>query len=81
MKKLKQISLAVIVTLTLALPVLAGDIGIGKGEQPPPPPLAATTTASDMPIDIADETQVRDLASDSVTHIALSMLQAVLTMF
>ena len=73
MKSLRQLSAAVVLTFTLALPALAGEIQIPpRTDPPPPPPSSSVTTDGDMQFPVA--------TTDSVI-IALNLLQSMLTLF
>ena len=81
MKTLKQVGMAAALTLLLGLSAFAGDIQIGAPAPPPPPPASssATTTPSDKGIPRPMGTPVAP--SDSMTAVALNLLQTVLAIF
>ena len=84
MKKLKQLSMAVLLTLILAMSALAGEIGMPVAPPPPPDSASATTpgqmeTPGEIPIPGA--TQGPGVASYSATEVALDLLRSVLSVF
>lgn len=80
MKKLRQLCMAGVVILMFTTATFAGDIqtpGLKQSAPPPPNELSATT-----PGDIhTGGIQNPPGTSDSVTHIALSLLQTMLSVF
>ena len=78
MKKLKQLNLAVVVSLVLSVSALAGEIEIGKSSTPPPPAPSSATTPGE--IWIPGEIQI-GAPSDPITEVALNLLQTVLSIF
>jgi len=80
MKKLKQLSLATALTLMLVTGALAGTIDT-PAVPPPPPPDSSSSIATPGDMDTPGVTQGPGLASDSVTEVALSLLQSVLSVF
>ena len=77
MKRLQQLCMAGVFALVLTTATFAGDIHTG-GIAPPPPPGASSTLA---PGDIdTPGMQNSQATSDSVTDIALSLLQSLLAM-
>lgn len=80
MKKLKQLSMAVVVTLMLGVPAFAGEIEIGKTSSPPPPADSSSTTTPGE-IQIPGNTGAPTASSDSMTELAMNLLQTVLSIF
>ena len=78
MKKLQQLCVAGVFTLVLATTTFAGDIETPGKTQPPPPAASSTLTLGDIDTPGMQNSQV---TSDSVTDIALNLLQTVLAMF
>ena len=78
MKKLKQLSLATTLTFVLATCAFGGIIDCPPA---PPPPPGSSSAMSPGIIDTPRATQDAGLASDSVTEVALSLLQSVLSVF
>jgi len=73
MKNLRQICATLALTLVFALPAFAdGYISLGKTSTPPP---SAATADGYILIDKAGQ------PADTMTEIALSLLQSVLTLF
>jgi hypothetical protein len=75
MKRLQQISMAVVLTLMLTTGVFAGII---HTPEPPPPPNSnlahsSTTTESD--------TSYRQTTQDSIQSVTLNLLQTMLSVF
>jgi hypothetical protein len=82
MKKLKQLSLATALTFMLATGAFAGTIDCPAAPPPPPPPPdSSSTTSGIIDTPAPGVTQGPGLASDSVTEVALSLLQSVLSVF
>jgi hypothetical protein len=77
MRKLRQLSMAVMLTLVLATCAFAGIIG-GGPEPPPAPPSATATGITDTP---PSDAQPVAAPSDLVVDIALNLLQSVLLAF
>lgn len=79
MKKLQQLFASVVLILVLSISVFAGDgiIEIGRTVPPPPPPSIATNNASEAEGII----EIGAKSTDSVTEVALSLLQGVLALF
>lgn len=71
MKNIKQLCAAIVLTFAFSLPTLAGEIQMGFTPPPPPPATARAATT-------ADEGQTD---TDSLTEIALNLLQSVLALF
>ena len=79
MKKLQQLCIAGVFTLMLTTATFAGDIATGGIAQPPPPPDQSSATT---PGDISTPgIQSPQAMSDSVSDIALSLLQTMLSVF
>ena len=72
MKTLKKLGGAVVLTFVLAIPAFAGEIDI-LGYTPPPNPM--TTQGQ---IDIPGATMDGTASSDSITSVAMSLLQDIL---
>jgi hypothetical protein len=82
MKKLKQLSLATALTFMLATGAFAGTIDTPAVQPPPPPPPdSSSSVATPGDMETPGVTQGPGLASDSVTEVALSLLQSVLSVF
>ncbi len=81
MRKLRQLSVAVVFTLALSVSAFAGIIG-GGPEPPPAPtePPSATATATGT-IETPPTTQLVAEPSNPVVDVALSLLQSVLLAF
>ena len=81
MKTLRQLCVAVVFTLALAIPAFAGEIEITK-TAPPPPPTA--TSNGDIQTGVTGQIETGSseaTAADSATEIALNLLQSVLALF
>ena len=72
MKTLRQLCAALVLTLALTLSAFAGDMPTGITAEPPPPESQVTTTG-DMSTGVT--------ATDSVTAVALSLLQSLPPLF
>ncbi len=85
MKTLRQLCVAAVFTLALAVPAFAGEMQIGSPTPPPPSQPAQTATANgEMEIGLTgqEETGSGEVsATDSATEIALNLLQSVLALF
>ena len=80
MKTLRQSLVALVFTLALALPALAGEIETGKTT----PPTLTATTAGEIETGITGQEETGSseaTAADSATEIALNLLQRVLSLF
>jgi hypothetical protein len=77
MRKLRQLSMAVVLALMLANGAFAGIIG--GGPEPPPEPPSATEpgTIGTGPSDAQPEV----VATDPIADVALNLLQNVLSLF
>jgi hypothetical protein len=81
MKTLRQLCVAVVFTLALAIPAFAGEIEITK-TAPPPPPTA--TSNGDIQTGVTGQIETGSseaTAADSATEAMLNLLQSVLTLF
>lgn len=84
MKNLRQFGAAVVLTLALFAPALAGQISTGKDDPPPPPSASASltesgeTTAAQGQISTGYEEATPP--SEVITGAAFSLLQAVLSL-
>ena len=81
MKKLKQLSLATALTFMLATYAFGGIIDTPAVPPPPPPPPDSSSSMVPGDMETPGVTQGPGLASDSVTEVALSLLQSVLSVF
>ena len=80
MKKLRQLCVAAMFTLVLTTATFAGDIATGGFTQPsPPPPVSSSTTSGS--IETGSGLENPQEISDSVTDLALNLLQAMLSGF
>ena len=77
MRRLRQLSIAVLLTLMLGVPTLAGIIG-GPPEPAPVPPSATAAGIIDTPPNGA---QPEAPATDPVIDIALTLLRGALSLF
>lgn len=75
MRKLRQLSMAVVLTLMLANAAFAGTIGTGP-EPPPEPPSATAPGIIDTP-----PSDAQPAPTDPVVDIALNLLQSLLSVF
>jgi hypothetical protein len=81
MKALRQLCVASLFTLALALPAFAGQIDTMAV---PPPPAQMETTGGDIQTTVAgqiDTTVSEATATDPVTETMLNLLQSVLSLF
>ena len=81
MKALRQLCIASVFTLALTIPAFAGEIQTGVAATPPP-----KTATADGEIQTGVTGQIETgsseaTATDSVTEIALNLLQSVLSLF
>jgi hypothetical protein len=82
MKKLKQLTSAVALILVFTVTAFAGIIETpAVPPPPPPPPESSSSVAAPGGMETPGVTQGPGLASDSVTEVALSLLQSVLSVF
>ena len=78
MRRLKQISLAVVLMFTLATGAMAG---ITEAPPEPPPPPSAPATEATETTDTLSSAQTTNDATDPVIEFALTVLQSVLLAF
>ena len=94
MKTLKKLSAALVLTFLLAIPAFAGEIEIPGSTPPPPPNSVIAQGGIDLPgatpppppdpmttqgqIDIPGATADGTASSDSITSVAMSLLQDIL---
>jgi hypothetical protein len=81
MKTLRQLCVASALTLALTLPAFAGEISTTVAS---PQPAPAVTTDGDIETGVAGQIEIGSseaTAADSVTEIALNLLQSVLSLF
>jgi hypothetical protein len=76
MRKLRQLSIAVLLALIFSAPAFAGIIGTPP-EPAPEPPAATAMGITDTPPSAASVTP----ATDPVVDVALNLLQSVLSLF
>jgi hypothetical protein len=88
MKNLRQLCAVVIFTLALAAPAAAGNISTGVVSPPPPATQGNISTGSPSTqgnihtgVTNQESAEGEATASDSVTEIALTLLQSVLSLF
>jgi hypothetical protein len=82
MKSLKKVCAAVLLTLIISLTTLAGDMSCGITAPPPQQSQAATTGDISAGIASADKaTGDEAMVANSVTEIALNLMQSVLSLF
>lgn len=75
MKTLRRLCAVFVLTLILSLPAFSGDMSTTVVSQPPPPPDSQATTLGDMQAGITGEMSTSVTAADSVTEVALNLLQ------
>jgi hypothetical protein len=83
MKTLRQLCVAVVFTLALALPAFAGEMSIGSPTPPPSQPQTATVNG-EMEIGLTGQEETGSgeaSATDSATEAVLNLLQSVLALF
>ena len=80
MRRLKQISLAVVLMFTLATGAMAGITECPPEAIPTPPPSAPATGATET-TDTPSSAQTTNDATDPVIEFALTVLQSVLLAF
>lgn len=78
MRKLRQLSMAVVLTLALSASAFAGIIGTSPEAPPPEPPSATATGITDTPPSGA---QPEAPMTDPVVDVALDLIQSVLSLF
>lgn len=88
MRHLRTLCAAVVLTLALTPPALAGNIHTGVASPPPPATQGNISTGSPstqgtIHTGVTNQESAEDgaTASDSVTEIALTLLQSVLSLF
>ncbi|MDX6404620.1 MAG: hypothetical protein QOH70_2075 [Blastocatellia bacterium] len=77
MRKLRQLSLAVVFALMLANGAVAGIIGTGPEPPPEPPSATAPGSIGTGPSDA----QLEVVATDPILDVALNLLQSALSVF
>ncbi len=75
MKRIKQLSMAGIITVVLAITTFAGEIHTGVAAPPPPPPQAAYSATEPSDISGVGEILIPIAPSGLATEITLSLLQ------
>ena len=83
MKTLRQLCVAGVFTLALAISTFAGEIEITKTSPPPTQPQTATANG-EIEIGLTGQEETGDgeaSATDSAAEIALNLLQTVLALF
>ena len=83
MKTLRQLCVAVVFTLALAIPAFAGEMDTGRTSPPPSQPQTAAVNG-EIPIGLTgqEETGSGEVsATDSATEAVLNLLQSVLALF
>ena len=81
MKTLRQLCLASVVTFTLALPALAGEM---QTTVAPPQPAQSATSQGEIDTTITGQEELGSseaTAADSATELTLNLLQSVLALF
>jgi hypothetical protein len=84
MKNLRRLSVALVFTLALTIPALAGEIDTTKTSSPPSQPAQTATVNGQIDTGITGQTETGSgevSATDSATEIALNLLQTVLALF
>jgi hypothetical protein len=83
MKKLQRLCVAAVFTLVLTSATLAGEIHTPGIAQPTPtPPPSSAMAASEIPIGESSSTLEVDVSeSNSLTNVALNLLQIMLSVF
>ena len=81
MKKLRQFCVAAMFTLVLTTATFAGDIATGGFTQPSPPPPPVSSSATSGSIETGSGLENPQEIIDSVTDLALNLLQAMLSGF
>jgi hypothetical protein len=83
MEDVRRFGAAVVLTLALGLPALAGNISTGKTD-PPPVPASATTeagTGANAAGNISTGVSEEAAPGESVVEVALSLLRSTLSLF
>lgn len=78
MRKLRQLSIAVLLSLILGAPAFAGIVDCPPAPAPAPPPSAMVTGIVDTP---PGDAQPVTPATDPVVDVALNLLQVALSLF
>ena len=84
MKKLQRLCVATVFTLVLTSATLAGEIHTPGIAQPTPTPTPASSSAiaaGEIPIGESSSTSVDVSESNSLTNVALNLLQIMLSVF
>jgi len=76
MRKLRKLSIALVVTLMLSAPAFAGTIGTSP--EPPPEPPSATATGIIGTVPIAESVAA---PNNPIVDLALNLLQSALSLF
>lgn len=79
MKRLQQLSIAIVLSLLFSVSTFAGDIGMPKA--PPPPPSDTPSATTPVTIGRPGDILTGYASSDSVALTALGLLQTVLSVF
>jgi hypothetical protein len=77
MRKLRQLSMAIVFALMVANGAFAGSIGTSPEPPPEPPSATAPGSIGTAPSD----TQSEVVATDPIVDVALSLLQSALSLF
>jgi hypothetical protein len=78
MKRLQQLSIAIVLSFLFSASTFAGDIGMPKASPPPPDPSSTTAPATRGTV---GSIGIGYGSSDSVALIALGLMQTVLSVF
>lgn len=84
MRNLRRLSGAVVFTLALAVPALAGDIQTTVTSPPPAQPSQTAAPNGDIQTTVAGQAETDSseaTAAGSATEVALNLLQSVLSLF
>jgi hypothetical protein len=84
MKTLRQLCVAVVFTLALAIPAFAGVMDTGSPAPPPSQPSQTATVNGVMDTGLTGQEETGSseaTATDSATEAALNLLQSVLALF
>lgn len=82
MKQFRLSLAATVLTLAFSIPAFAGDMETGITSQPPTPP--AATTSGDIQTTVAGQMETgvtANEAADSLSCVALGLMQSVLSLF
>ena len=77
MRRLRQLGMAILLTLTLGTYAFAGIIDTPPVPPPPPPQVSATGIIGTVPDYVQPETP----ATDAAVYMALDLLQSALSLF